>query len=468
MNLKSFFNFSYFKQNLKKSKVTLAFMLLILPVLTFIMLLMIGKRQEIMILDLSYVSGLTAFGMYLIPAVISLLLFNFVFKKKSVDFMGSMPIDRKTLFFTNTIGGILILIGLLFATTVLMFFASMILPNLYIPLGVCLDYFVLFSISYIFVFTACNIAISLSGNVATSIIVLLLILFFVPFHHYVFSSISWNVNFDYKIYHAEEFMIPKCDEDDAECQKSNYSEVYFRPIREDLNYTMPFGIFANSTDLSPNTLCYREEVVGKMAVLSLLYIFIGCLLFEKKEMEVCETSFKKYWQHQLVKFLTLIPIFIMVSLALYEVGEFSVWIFVIAIVLIYNFIYDLLTKHSIEHIFINLVCFSFAFMLVSFTTTHYLDQEKKFHYSEQSSIELKDIETVQIEAKYLGALESEKPITIDDSKIIKDLFADRGAISHNAILVVTIDDLKYQVTSYLTDELKYNILEFAKTSSHLK
>ena len=56
------------------------------------------------------VSGPVLFGMYLVPVVLSITLFSFIYKRGSIDFTLSMPINKKQIFLTNTFGGIIIIL----------------------------------------------------------------------------------------------------------------------------------------------------------------------------------------------------------------------------------------------------------------------------------------------------------------------------------------------------------------------
>ena len=109
MNLIKLFNIKYFFQNLKKSKTLLSLTILIVPILTLLILININN-MDINLTDMMYgCNTINLLGMYVIPICISFILFGYVFKRKSVDFIGSMPINRKSIFITNLIGGILII-----------------------------------------------------------------------------------------------------------------------------------------------------------------------------------------------------------------------------------------------------------------------------------------------------------------------------------------------------------------------
>ena len=129
MNLTKLFNFSYCMQNIKKSKALIILLVLLVPLFTSIMLLSISEEYVFSFVELSVVNLI---GMYIIPVVLSLALFGYVYKKNSVDFIGSMPISRRTIFLTNTIGGIAILAIAQLLTFICTLFLSKVLSNVII------------------------------------------------------------------------------------------------------------------------------------------------------------------------------------------------------------------------------------------------------------------------------------------------------------------------------------------------
>ena len=87
-----------------------------------------------------------------------------------------MPISKKQIFLTNTVGGIVILLLMQLINFIIMFFVSLIYSNIIIDYKMLFDILLIYSISYIFVFTCTNIAVSVSSNKITTIVVTLLIL----------------------------------------------------------------------------------------------------------------------------------------------------------------------------------------------------------------------------------------------------------------------------------------------------
>ena len=138
MHLKNRFNKKYAFQNIKKSKGILAFFLGVIPIFNTLLLFSVASGSSEP-LELTMISFLTMLGAYIIPFVVSICLFGYIFKKKSVDFICSMPISRKTIFFTNMITGFLLLVTMLVFTSILIGLVGLVTSNI-IPLAMILDY----------------------------------------------------------------------------------------------------------------------------------------------------------------------------------------------------------------------------------------------------------------------------------------------------------------------------------------
>ena len=231
MNLINLFNFNYLKQNLKKSKGALAIFVGIIPIINILILFLLNDNNySNEVITLPVLSTINFIGVFIIPIVISICLFGYVFKKKSVDFVNSMPISRKSIFITNTIGGIGILVLMNLINAIFIYILSSTLPNLVVPLGMIIDYFILWTVAYVFVFTVSNIAVSVSGNMITSLVVSALILFLVPFmHFFITNGIPLN--------HDSEYIV-ECNS--KECIPDNYYGVgtTTRNLAKENKYTM--------------------------------------------------------------------------------------------------------------------------------------------------------------------------------------------------------------------------------------
>ena len=379
MNLTSLFNFAYLKQNLKKSKNILALFIGIVPIFNLITLIMQIESGTSTIPSLENLSIINMLGLYVIPVVLSICLFGYIFKKRTVDFVNSMPISRKSIFITNTIGGIAIIVLINLLNIILLAILGSIFTNLFIPITLLVDYFIVWTISYIFVFTACNIAMSLSGNAITGIVLTMLILFLIPFlNTYKNIKSSYLSNDEVRIECLEESCKPinyTCYEGDTNCLKDEANNIYEANVSVSLDndeYTLPYNIINRIFFNTENaTIIYNTKENIIMLVLSIIYIIIGTITFERRKMEVSETSFKSIHTHLFVKSLTLIPILLLtyeiVSRYPFDIST----IFIFAIVLVYFFLYDLITKKSINHIKLSLlyfiittcIIFTFAFAI---------------------------------------------------------------------------------------------------------
>ncbi len=158
MNLAKLFNFKYFMQNVKKSKMAILLFLSVVPIFTALTIITVGKEKMLEFYELSFANIIF---MYITPFLLSVSLFGYVYKKKSIDFIGSMPISRKSVFVTNTLGGIVLIIISQLITFVISFFAG-VFTNGMIFTGMLWDIFVYQSIAYIFVFTISNLAMAMS------------------------------------------------------------------------------------------------------------------------------------------------------------------------------------------------------------------------------------------------------------------------------------------------------------------
>lgn len=398
MNLMKLFNINYLKQNFKKSKVILSIFIGLIPILNTIILIMNFNNNNGKVFSFAEISIINFIGIYVLPVIVSICLFNYIYKKRSVDFINSMPISRKSVFVTNTIFGILIFLSMLIVNMVLMSILTLVF-NIPIPFAMMFDYLWYWFVVYVFSFSATNLAMSISGNAITQIVVTLLLVFLVPFTHAFTTELS-NVNTENKTY-------LKCDSsecivenyycyDDLECNINKNENIYEFDIYEknNNNYTSLFGniytIFTNE-DFIFNFIC-----IIKMIILSIIYIILGCILFIRRKMEVSETSFKNKHIHNIVKSLTLVPIVGFAYLMCKYESIVSI-IFVLVIILIYYFVYDLITKKNINNIKLSIIYF---IIVVSGLTIFYSILEISSDKTDKNIIKYSDIKEVAVETWY--------------------------------------------------------------------
>ena len=351
MNLMKLFNINYLLQNIKKSRTILAIFIGLIPILNTIILIMTLTTNETHIFNFAEISIINIIGIYILPIIISICLFNYIYKKKSVDFINSMPISRKSIFITNTILGIMIFTIMLLINTILIWIVSLIF-NSPIPFMMLFNYFWFFLLVYIFTFSATNLAMTISGNAITQIVVTLLLLFLIPFSHLYLKALYYeNTNYNILLECTEASCQPEkyyCY-DDLNCtlnkELDRYS-TYITPVIK-ANYTIPFNVFYNILSEEHNLINITS--IFKTIILSILYIILGYYLFLKRKMEVSETSFKNIHTHNLVKSLTLVPIAAIAYIILRN-QEIVFILFVVLLMFIYYIVYDLITKKSFQNI----------------------------------------------------------------------------------------------------------------------
>lgn len=370
MNLTSWFNFKFLKENFKKSRAIILLCIFLLPILTFITNLIKISDSSDFIPNIYHLSYLFIVGLYIIPIVLSITLFSFVFKRKSCDFVMSFPITKRQIFMTNTVGGIGLILILNILNCLMLFLVSLISSNIFIPGRMIFDIFLLWTVAYIFVFVVSNIAISVSANKITSVVVVLLILFLIPFLH-TFITVNGSLfnNRESGVLYEN-----RCINND--CYDINYNVV------RDSNYTVPY-LLISKVFLNNNKLNYNVSII-KTFVLSLIYIFVGLLLFDRKKFEIVETSFKSEKIHLFVKNLTVIPFLALGYLVFKESGfsfeYMTYYILLLAIIITYLIIYDLITRKRVLNVFKSLLytLFSLVFvillgMISSLDNNKYLD-----------------------------------------------------------------------------------------------
>lgn len=342
MNLKTLFNFNYFKENLKKSKGLLAFFFGVVPLLNIVMLV----TKEEFLGTFNDISAITIVGLYIVPIVLAISLMGFVFSKKNTDFVLSKPLNRKTIYLTNLLGGVITLGLLILLNTIIFWLMSLIFSNMIIPFNLLIDYFLFWSISYIFMFAVTLLAITIAGNSIGAFVLIFLITCLIPFFR--FAKIVFN-----EFYTIDNYI--KCT--DNTCKPEVYdcspleaceteltnNDYYILQYHETYgnNFTAPL-IFLNAHS---NTM-YNKASMLKMIILSIIYFAIGLFTFKKRKMENNEISFHSELMHYFIKTLG----FIIVSFACYVIikeGGTGSLLIAITGALIYYIVYDLITRRSI-------------------------------------------------------------------------------------------------------------------------
>lgn len=394
MNLGKLFNLKYLKQNMKKSKGFLTVLVFIIPTLVALTLMAVNTEEWVSPIDVGMIAMANFLGMYVIPVVLAYLLYGYVYKKNSVDFVNSMPLTRSTIFTTNFIGGIVFIacIQILTAITTAVFAA--ILSNIYIAPAMIIDIFIVMFLAYSFVFAATTIAMTVSGNLLTQIVVTLLIVFLIPFVC-TFGTLEIDRYVNLELGNK----VIKVSED--------YSS----------NYTLPSKLFTDLVDYNPSF--YNFENTGKTAILVIAYFAIGLYLFNKRRMENVEKSFSKLWVHLIVKGITLVPMVFFVRVFKVE-GVFLA--IAIALIFIYYCLYDFITnkkvpfKYTIPSFIVSVVVLVGVYQVVNFAGEKMLPK----------TISINEVNGIAIGTGYTGVSSykqnnEEYKLYIEDKDLIKNI-----------------------------------------------
>ena len=442
MNLKALFNFNFLKENVRKSKGLLAFLLGVIPIINIIFLIVLLTTSSSNLLEFDIVSFLTYAGIIFIPLSLSVTLFGFVLKKKSVDFILSKPISRKSLFITNTLGGILVILVFMIINTLIFGLFGLVFESLTIPFGLLVDYFLFWFISYVFMFTVINLAIVLSGNLITSIVVALIILLIVPY----LNGINY-ITQDY--YSGNNYIIcenPDCkpesyycynDDDCEEHLLNNEYRLYYGKLLT-YNFTAPLVMLNEAAN--NNDTFYNSMSLIKMIVLSVIYFAIGYFVFKNRKMENNETSFKSSFAHYLVKGITLFPICLLTYAIIEGAGAIG-WLISIVGIIIYSVVYDLITRREIYKPVKSLIISALLFFLF---TGVYASYFKVFDNPEKV---IKKVDSITYEGM---------KITDTDliNNIIKSLL-DKNTMGSSYVynFIFTSGNTQYEVTADINETL---------------
>lgn len=467
MNLMKLFNKNYLFQTLKKSKVVLSIFIFLIPILNTIILIMNANNNSNLILKFNTASVINFIGIYFLPVIISICLFNYIYKKRSVDFVNSMPISRKSIFITNTIAGIIIFASMLIVNVILILILNLILSNVYIPYMMLIDYLWYWFIVYIFVFSATNLAMTISGNAITQIVLTLLLVFLIPYLSAYFT-LSNEIDYSYQARCTDESCVPTtyyCGTD-TECNINKISGIYnidYNKITEikDNNYTAPFG-FIYSLIMGNDVLINAVSVI-KMIVLTVIYTIVGYILFIKRKMEVSETSFKNIHIHNIVRALTLIPIVSIAYLICKNADVISI-IFVLVLILIYYFIYDLITKKGITNIKLSLIYFvgTICILTMIFSIN---DIRKK---EEINLLDYKDIKEIAVDpSTYMSKYyQTDLDMLFINNKEIKEIvtknlleYEEKENSVHFKGIIKLKNNKEYKVSMYIPKEDYNKILD---------
>ena len=409
-------NFKYLYQNFKKSKTLLLFILVLVPIIN---IWMVGTNiiSKDYVVDFSMLYKLSNIIAFILPTALAFILMGFVFKRKTVDFVMSKPISKKQIFISNFIGGFGFILVILLINSIGFIFLNL-FTSLFIPFSVIIDYFCYSLVTYMFIFIISLLAIAISGNISGTFVVFLLLLLFG-------ASISY-INYDIKNKNTNVYYISE-------------SENYKANLTYDYTLITPLNYYKYDT--------YSTNSVIKTLVLSVVYLVLAYIIFNKKLMENSEVSFKNKYLYNIIKILTYIPICYFAYLIFSSDNIFLIISIIICVV--YYIVYDLILRKKLENVykkggeFLIVSIFIFgAFVLIG----KVYDEDKLLDIPEVVTLEFNDYDFNYVYT-----------IKINDKNLISELINDN--IFDNYITMYF--DNNYFISKGISESLYGKIINYA-------
>ena len=407
MNLMKLINFNFIKENIKKSLGILLFLFFIIPIVNILYLFNM-LNQQIYVINLIDLTKMTYFASFIFPVVIAYILNNYLFKQNSLDFYLSKPINKRKLFFSNILAGLLLILVLLIINVIV--FSLFNLTNLSIPFALLFDYFIYTFVLYSFIYIVITLAISLCGNFITALIVSIILIWSFPITLDVDKLLSENYTETYIKF------------------KGDNNEYYVDHIK---NIKHPLTL--------PSSYILKKEFntgdIIKTSLLSIIYIFAGYVLFKRRKMENITAGFKNESLHYVAKTISLLPFMLLNALFLKEKSIFTGLIITLAGIF-YYLIYDLLTQKKLYKPLKSAIIFTWTYIILSICFYGIISA-----YNKKQVINCSDLTTSNAYSEYLTT-------TVTSFDLIKNSFNNHSDTSE----LFNINNNSYQIIVPLSSD----------------
>ena len=333
---------------------------------------------------------------------------NYLFKQNSLDFYLSKPINKRKLFFSNILAGLLLILVLLIINVIV--FSLFNLTNLSIPFLLLFDYFIYTFILYSFIYIVITLAISLCGNFITALIVSIILIWSFPITLDVDKLLSENYTETYIKF------------------KGDNNEYYVDHIK---NIKHPLTL--------PSSYILKKEFntgdIIKTSLLSIIYIFAGYVLFKRRKMENITAGFKNESLHYVVKTISLLPFMLLNALFLKEKTIFTGLIITLAAIF-YYLIYDLLTQKKLYKPLKSAIIFTWTYIILSLCFYGIISA-----YNKKQVINCSELTTSNAYSEYLTS-------TVTSFDLIKNSFNNHSDTSE----LFNINNNSYQIIVPLSSD----------------
>lgn len=407
MNLMKLINFNFIKENIKKSLGILLFLFFIIPIVNILYLFNM-LNQQIYVINLIDLTKMTYFASFIFPVVIAYILNNYLFKQNSLDFYLSKPINKRKLFFSNILAGLLLILVLLIINVIV--FSLFNLTNLSIPFLLLFDYFIYTFILYSFIYIVITLAISLCGNFITALIVSIILIWSFPITLDVDKLLSEN--------YTETYIKFKGD-------NNEYYVDHIKNIKHPL--TLPSSYILKKD--------FNTGDIIKTSLLSIIYIFAGYVLFKRRQMENITAGFKNESLHYVAKTISLLPFMLLNALFLKEKSIFTGLIITLAGIF-YYLIYDLLTQKKLYKPLKSAIIFTWTYIILSICFYGIISA-----YNKKQVINCSDLTTSNAYSEYLTT-------TVTSFDLIKNSFNNHSDTSE----LFNINNNSYQIIVPLSSD----------------
>ena len=407
MNLMKLINFNFIKENIKKSLGILLFLFFIIPIVNILYLFNM-LNQQIYVINLIDLTKMTYFASFIFPVVIAYILNNYLFKQNSLDFYLSKPINKRKLFFSNILAGLLLILVLLIINVIV--FSLFNLTNLSIPFALLFDYFIYTFVLYSFIYIVITLAISLCGNFITALIVSIILIWSFPITLDVDKLLSEN--------YTETYIKFKGD-------NNEYYVDHIKNIKHPL--TLPSSYILKKE--------FNTADIIKTSLLSIIYIFAGYVLFKRRKMENITSGFKNESLHYVVKTISLLPFMLLNALFLKEKTIFTGLIITLAAIF-YYLIYDLLTQKKLYKPLKSAIIFTWTYIILSLCFYGIISA-----YNKKQVINCSELTTSNAYSEYLTT-------TVTSFDLIKNSFNNHSDTSE----LFNINNNSYQIIVPLSSD----------------
>ena len=305
-------HYEYGKQNIKTNAGLYGILFLLLPMLTIpYVWIRSDSMQYLELTDISLVAGLF---MFFTPIVVAITLYRFVFFRKQVDFICSLPLSRTTLYWTNYIIGALLLISSVITSALVIWLIVVIKPNMSMDAIVYGRYILFYSLGYLLVFSISVFCIACTGKRMTAVLLIFTLMFLpsvlrMPLHRYdtvTFSNLE-----------KEEYVF-----ENVEKESDSYVTIL--------------------SALEPENQLVQKDVVYTMMI-CLGYTLVGYVVFRKRKMEIAQSTFLSQFAHDVSRALMLFfPLYGLFSV--FDVLGTSVQVVLLLLLGVLFYLYDFVTN----------------------------------------------------------------------------------------------------------------------------